>query len=226
MRCGTTSLHRYLATHPGIFMAKWPKEGAYEVNYFNNWWNRGCKIKKYRSLFPPVERGLCRGEKSPCYATRPEYMLRLRREVGDNVKIILILRNPIHRTYSGLAQSTNHSGKKGAPLDLYDEDACNATWTISNAFYDIHLQNVRNILPNSPLLVLYYEDYVKDNQAVLNRITEFLGVRRHDFEIRPYKKREKPPTHMYRELSDLFRPSVARLYAALGDQQILDWGII
>jgi hypothetical protein len=101
-RSGTTSLHSALAQHPAITMSF-----KREVHYFD--WNFDRGIGWYRAHFPTFcarERSLRRrgefatGEKSPYYLVDPAAPARVRSLLPE-VKLIVLLRDPVTRAYSG-----------------------------------------------------------------------------------------------------------------------------
>src|SRR3954447_1356946 len=101
-RCGTTSLHGYIARHPGVGSAF-----RKEVSFFDANWTRGPNW--YRAHFPTVvtrdwvERrhghGFVCGESTPYYLFHPAVPKRVASLLPD-VRLIAVLRNPVDRAYS------------------------------------------------------------------------------------------------------------------------------
>lgn len=93
---GTTSLYRYLALHPRVSPAL-----VKEVHYFD--FHYGCGATWYRAHFAPqarlAARGLRTGEASPEYIFSPDAPQRVAASFPD-VKLIVMLRNPVERAYS------------------------------------------------------------------------------------------------------------------------------
>ena len=106
MKCGTTSLFRYLQRHPDIrepFMK--------EPYFFATGYERGMGF--YRSLFPLAGHGVTY-EASAYYLAHPHARERIRTHLPE-AKLIVLLRDPVARTYS----HWNHSRSKGRePLDF------------------------------------------------------------------------------------------------------------
>ncbi len=103
-RCGTTSLHEWLDSNPGV---QFPRFGK-GVHYFDTAAHRN--LKWYRTHFPTVrsvERSAKKaniarirvGEASPYYLFHPAVPARVRAAVPD-VQAIAILRDPIKRAWS------------------------------------------------------------------------------------------------------------------------------
>ena len=115
MKCGTTSVHHILESHPGVFMPRG------EVKFFSyddvthqpqvfaevggRWtcpsWhdNMGELLDWYRSIYGGKQDGMIAGEDSPSYL---ESEKSLRRIAGcfPDMKLIVCLRDPVERTYS------------------------------------------------------------------------------------------------------------------------------
>ena len=88
-RCGTSSLYRYLSKHPDVTLNK-----IKEVHYFSTRFFMG--LEWYKTHFP--KKGFT-GEGSPYYFFHPLSPQRIH-EALPNVKLILMLRNPVDRAYS------------------------------------------------------------------------------------------------------------------------------
>jgi len=96
IRCGTTSLVRYLEQHPAIRIP-----ATKEVHYFD--WNSNRSTAWYRSWFPLMRPGkheaVLAGESSPSYLMDPDVPARVAATM-PSVRIILLVRNPVERAYS------------------------------------------------------------------------------------------------------------------------------
>lgn len=96
IRCGTTSLIRYLGEHPSVEIPS-----VKEVHYFDLNFDRSEGW--YRSWFPPESSALRRdvtgGESSPGYLMDPCVPQRVARMLPD-VRLILLVRDPVERAHS------------------------------------------------------------------------------------------------------------------------------
>lgn len=110
-RCGTTSLSRTLCEHPAVFNAALHEE----VHYFDVGYRRGPAW--YRSHFPLDARARLAGrgagvpavafESSPYYMFHPLAAQRIARDL-PGVKLLVLLRDPVERTYSAHAHEVAH----------------------------------------------------------------------------------------------------------------------
>jgi hypothetical protein len=102
MRSGTSALYEYLVRHPHV-----ARSTSEEIHYFTLNYHRG--LKWYRGHFPTrFRRGYVRhrygaqlvtGEATPYYMAHPHAPGRIA-ELLPEVKLIVVLRNPIDRAYS------------------------------------------------------------------------------------------------------------------------------
>ena len=108
-KCGTSSLHNYLNQHPDIFMPLYNKKGMkvkeprflikdlVEHRLHNGVWN----FQEYQSLFVDVRGAKAVGESTVLYLYYYEHAIKnIKHYLGEDVKIIIMLRNPIDRAYS------------------------------------------------------------------------------------------------------------------------------
>src|SRR5438309_2284856 len=128
-RCGTTSLHKYLAAHPEIAMSR-EKELSFFVEEKN--WSRG--LGWYAAQFgaqAPV-----RGESSPAYSAFPLYRgvpERMARTVPD-AKLVYLVRDPIARIASHYTHRSASWPDTGA-LEAWLADPARRDWFVAPSRY-------------------------------------------------------------------------------------------
>ena len=105
-KSGTTSLHMYLRDHPQIVMSN-PKEP-----YFFCGPNKD--IKKYKTIFnaDDKENPKVVGESTSVYLNLPKSPERIRKILGQNTKLIFLLRNPRDRAISAYFHMYKRDGDK------------------------------------------------------------------------------------------------------------------
>jgi len=92
---GTTSLFYYLYQHPELSFSH-----KKEIYFFNLFFEKG--LAWYKSHFPFRNNKKITGEATPSYMFHPKAAGRVKSILPD-VKLIVLLRNPIDRAYSGYA---------------------------------------------------------------------------------------------------------------------------
>src|SRR5690242_16429130 len=106
-RAGTTSLHGYLSQHPEIFLTERKDSHFFTAHHFpgtgpgDETVNRRVihDEEQYLQLFASARGKKAIGEASPFYLCLPEAAERIARAVPE-AKILMILREPVARTYS------------------------------------------------------------------------------------------------------------------------------
>ena len=108
-KAGTTSLAYYLAQHPDIFMS-----AKKETRFFSQEYEKG--IDFYRNnYFSDVFSEKMAGEADVTYFMRPFVARKIKAELAD-IKIIIILRNPVERAYSGYLMARRGARKEKRPF--------------------------------------------------------------------------------------------------------------
>ncbi|MBT8235241.1 MAG: sulfotransferase, partial [Bacteroidia bacterium] len=115
-KSGTTTLHDILIQHPELCI---PAEK--DFHYFDNDVNYEKGSNWYKSYFDSCKDSGKRGEIAATYLYSKAAAARLANDVGSDLKIIALLRNPAHRAYSEYM----HLKRSHVELDL-------------NAYYNKH----------------------------------------------------------------------------------------
>lgn len=181
MKCGTSSLHRYLDLHPEIAMS-----ARKELDYFipgaisdlgpgerplmqeRSNWERGPEW--YASHFDgasPV-----RGESSPSYLF-PWYLgvaERIERLLPDT-RLIAVLRHPLERAISHHRQFEHRDGR-----DLTTALTAEGSPYIAASHYATALRPFLDRFDYGQILLIRHRDLLADRRATLSRIFRFLGV--------------------------------------------------
>jgi [heparan sulfate]-glucosamine 3-sulfotransferase 5 len=100
-KCGTRALLSMINLHPRVVTA------GPEVHYFDNYENYRKGLSWYVSKMRKSRKGQLTGEKSPKYFVAPHVPARIKdysRMVQKDVKLLLVVRNPVDRVISDYAQ--------------------------------------------------------------------------------------------------------------------------
>ena len=166
-KAGTTALLRILGHHPEI-------EGTYdEVCYFSARYKYERGISWYIKQMPWSRKSQLTLEKCPNYF--PSFKAPQRVKLtSKNVKIILLIRNPLSRTISdyffqkrkGTANQHNTFTSKVLPHGLIDPHCTEIRFSVYDLYYGIWL----NFFPKEQILLL------NDDNMKLNLIEELIKV--------------------------------------------------
>lgn len=188
-KSGTTSLYYDLAAHPKLT----PNVGPKEVSFFTTYYRHG--INYYRSYFPLKKQNQFYFQTSPYYLFHPLAPFRVSHHY-PNMKLIAILRNPVHRAFSHFnhqklagreslafqdALATEEERLAGEEERLKnDPDYRSASHrNFSYVTRGIYIHQIDRWLQRfhaSQLLVLSSEEYFNQPENTLSKIYEFLGV--------------------------------------------------
>ena len=228
-KCGSTSLYKYITTHPQVVPA-WAKE----INYFSQNYKRNDWF--YRAYFP-ISRGRYTGEASIGYMAWEGTPARMSRRLPD-VKLIAILRDPVHRAYSQynmllqIKQTTlsfeemvevenrNFAGRKNRLiLDTDDYATFYINSCLARGHYADQLEHWLKYYPRGQFLILSTDDLRNDPAHTMDTVFKFLGLPPHvqDHYSHYHKRQYQPMPQAVRDmLVEYYRPHNARLYELAG----------
>jgi hypothetical protein len=193
-KCGTSSLHKYLAQHPEIFMskAKEPRFISSQVTPFplngpkddkvESWYVK--KYDDYVQLFEGAEGFKAVGESSADTLYFHKGTIPVIREYLGDPKIVICLRNPVKRAFSAYQHLVRDLREELSFEDgLREEDnRIKNNWeliyhyTAASKYYD----SVKAFMENfSRVKIILTEDQAKRPSQVLRGICRFLDVDSH-----------------------------------------------
>lgn len=191
-KSGTSSLWQYLREHPEIYM---PEDELFkEPRYFSNP-ERFIDEEAYFKVFERAKSEHKRiGEASTAYLTCPDCPEKIHRYMtGHNldVKIIILLRNPVNRAYSMynwmVQDGYEYSASFGKALKREKKriHKMSGFWE-PNYYYNylylnsgMYLDQVNRYLKTfgkEHVYVGLFEEFTRDTPKILKEILDFLGV--------------------------------------------------
>jgi len=193
-KAGTTSLHNYLSMHPDIFMSR-PKEPKFfsftaGITKFNGIGDDGVKYNiikdfgSYHRIFDSSDNYKMRGESSAdnlYYAA--DVIPLIKNFLGNNVKIIIVLRNPINRAFSAykhLVRDGRENLSFGEALKAEDSRKAKG-WEFLWFYKDVGLYSnqVEKYLENFANVKMFlFEDFSDNTKLVYEEILKFLEIDR------------------------------------------------
>jgi len=233
---GTTSLYDYMVQHKKISSAIWK-----EVHYFDYNWLKG--LGWYRSHFPLKSGDKITGESSPAYFSNPLAQERAAKTLPD-AKLIVILSNPIDRSYSGYQHEVRNGNeklsweeaikkepamveselKKVIKDPSYYDIKFNAFTHLYRSYYFQHLSNWMKFFRRDQFKIITQENLTNRPAETLDELFEFVGVIPQNVNTmyRLNIGKYPPMKQETREkLVEHFRPHNEKLYKLLGKNY--DW---
>ena len=226
-RCGTTSLYSYLVNHPNLKGAK-----RKEIHFFDRHYDKG--LHWYLSFFPEkVSNLLITGEATPNYLFWPEIPKRVRSLFPD-IKLIVLLRNPIDRAYSQWKMRNERASLKfsfeegitselKSPLRIEGRDklkGLNREFTfIRRGIYFEQLKNWRKYFTEKQFFIIQSEQMFQDPYRIYQNLLDFLelpGWKISEFSKLNQTSNRKINPDTREKLIAIFKPYNEELYQLLG----------
>lgn len=186
-KSGTTALTYFLMQHPDIFI---PSDK--EIHFFDNddfFETAGGLVDyhEYHQNFEPASESKLRGEATPIYAYWKPSAPRIR-QYNPHIKMIFLLRNPIDRAYSHYmlqrAMRREHLSFSWAlrlerllRLRDFPRQSRERSY-VDRGFYTRQIRRLLRYFSRSQMLFIKTDDLRNDHSRTLDRVFDFLGVRR------------------------------------------------
>lgn len=170
-KTGTNTLFQCLLEHPSISLPEHVKG----IRFFDKFYDRG--IDWYAKFFDNCPDSSIKGEISETYFYNEKVPERIHKHLPD-VKIIIVLRNPVERTFKAYLQLC----KLGLMSGSFDDALKNHNNLISDNFYYTHLERFLRYFPRENMLIMLFDDLRDDQELFIKKIYNFLGV---DNEFKP-----------------------------------------
>lgn len=198
-KAGTTSLYKALSRHPDIFFSP-----LKEPEFFSRDDRYNEALDGYTSLFEGAAAHQLVAEASTNYSLAPHFPLAAQRIKHHlpNAKLIYIMRQPVDRAYSYYVQLTKHYQNSSGDRKIHrsfedfilpERRATAAPREKAFAKFDTQLPDVPDLMLSGSdyvlqietylkhfqrenMLFLKFEDFIRDSESVLLKITNFLGI--------------------------------------------------
>lgn len=191
-RSASTWLHSRLSAHPDVFLPE-----LKELHFFNEprthtacdvsgaTWTRPLYFdlgnpahwRWYSLQFAPGA-GKVKGEITPDYSTLSQARVGEVKRHLPKVKVILLIRNPIDRAWSGLRYSwKRHLGEQLEPgeVEVLMRAALHPE-RLLRGDYPMTITNWEAHFPASQRLYIFYDDVAAQPSAELKRVADFLNI--------------------------------------------------
>ena len=179
---GTTALDHYMRMHSEVCMAK-----KKEVHFFDNdkyFLTNSSPYDKYHKFFNPKKNHKVIGESTPIYMFWINAMERIF-NYNPNIKLIIILRNPIERAFSNWNMEIQRKREKRTFLEsiqyeikqLNREIKQNRTYSyLRRGFYTDQIKRILKIFKKKQLLCLKNENLRNKPEDTLSLVSDFLDI--------------------------------------------------
>ncbi len=190
---GTTSLHRWLAEHPQVYVSR-----IKETNFFT-WETRRDgsadeplgrmefpvrSWEEYLELFAEGAGAVARGEVSPSYLSRPAVPARIAERLPE-ARLIAVLRHPVERAYSSYLMHARDGRERRTFAEAVRQElegtadstlAAGQLRYLRIGHYYRHLSRYWERFPDERMHIELFDDLKGDPGALVGRVYRFLGV--------------------------------------------------
>ena len=189
-KSGTTSLYKYLLEHPDIYLPQKRKELRFFSSMSADYKGPGDEninqsiiqsIDEYKVFFDDVVYQKAIGESSPDYLYHYEKSVEnIKKYLGD-VKIIIILREPVSRAYSHYLMYVRDGREElsfeDALINENDRIQNNWEWGWAYKYAGLYHTQVKAYLENfSNVKVYLFDDLKNDESKLMKDLYGFLDV--------------------------------------------------
>lgn len=217
---GTTSLFSYLSSHQEVCSS-----AVKETCYFHTY-RYGQPDSRYRQSTNPFIQyqryfSHCQNQKYIMEAT-PGYFeggstlaKEIKRQLGNDVKVIVILREPINRLISffkfnksmlelskELSFDEYINNCQSLPISEKLKQENNKYWGIDGGFYSNYLEDWFEVFDDS-LKVLFFEDFIDDTRITLEYICDWLNIDGSVFDSYDFGIENKTVGYKYKILQNI-----------------------
>jgi hypothetical protein len=220
-KAGTTAIHDFLAQHPHVALLRDQALHFFDKEEHFGSSRTGPSEPDYRILhrnFDPGWRWRTAGEVTADYLYYPRALERIARYNAE-MKLIISLRNPVGRAFSQWNMRRAKGQESLEFIDALKSDQEIGIWQrprgnayLARSLYAPQLKQVFELFPREQVLVLKYEDLRGNPYPVLDRVFDFLGVRR----ISRLKNKERNVGSYSRKIT----PEEREYAAAIFDEDI------
>ena len=174
MKCGTSSLSSLLAEHPDISFSQ-PKEPS----FFSDVPDWRSSLGQYHDLFRHKEAKIF-GEGSTSYTKSLSRKVKVWEELhsyNKDLKLIYLIRHPVERAVSQYL----HGYQRGF-IDQPFNSALYKSELLYVGRYYFQIWPFIEQFGRDKILILKFEDFVRDHHTTLNMVSGFLGIDSAPFE--------------------------------------------
>ena len=186
-KSGTTTLYDILRQHPDVFIPAFKEPHFFDIpaNYKNGiaWYER--------TYFKSVKNEKCIADFTPSYFFEANTAKRIYNDLGEDVKFIVILRNPVDRAYSHYLHSLRDEREELIFSDAIEiekqrlsnykknNDVLNYLRHsyISQSMYGSMLQFYLKDFPIENFLIIHFEkEFIAQRKQTIKKVLNFLDL--------------------------------------------------
>lgn len=187
-KAGTTTLHDILVQHPDVFLPK-----IKETKFFADPEKYKMGLTYYiNEYFKEIEGKTIVGEVDPEYMYYEDVPKRIYETLGNEIKFIFMLRNPVERAFSHYKMSLSRGYETFSFLDAIEAEEDRLSdfnyekfWLskrnnlsyLNRGYYSQQIERFIEYFPKENMLFVIFEDeLIKNKEETLKSIYHFLNI--------------------------------------------------
>ena len=188
-KSGTTTLHRWLSSHPQIYFPRLKEPNYYTflgedpatLEPLDRDYATRCitTARDYERLYQAVAGETIIGDASPLYLYHPRVASRIHSDV-PNAKILIVLRNPLERAYSDYRMHVRHGREDRDFRNSISEDQGTFRLLVGcyaqKSLYADQVIRYLELFGRENVLITLFDDLENDPRAMMASIFAFLGI--------------------------------------------------
>jgi hypothetical protein len=189
-KAGTTSIYEILVQHPDVFLSRVNKE-AHFFDYDENY-KKG--IQWYlKTFFSAYNNEKVMGDITPLYMYLPEAVERIYKDLGKDIKIVFMLRDPVERAYSHYKFNMKRGYEKGGFEQAIEKESQRINHDffqkihysyIDRGLYTKQIKYFLNFFSKENMhFITFEEDFIKHKENTITGLLEFLNLAPFDLKI-------------------------------------------
>jgi len=169
-KSGTTTLYAILDKVQSIYMSSKKEPQYFNGSSFKLNTKRISEKSEYLKLFSSATRQKAIGEASISYLQDPESAKLIHTELPD-AKIIIILRDPCERMFSGYLMFKTEGGKKSFQQLITTKPSF-----LESGLYFSRVKRYLDIFGPKQVKILIFDEFIKEPKDSVKQILEFLQI--------------------------------------------------
>jgi len=200
-KAGTTTIYDIIKQHPNIYLPS-----LKEIHFFNNDESYNKGILWYKEFFSNYQGEKAIGEITPAYMYIDYVPERILRDLGKDIKLIFILRNPADRAYSQYVMNC----MKGYENKIFEDALRLEDQRIQEGFieklhmsyrdrgyYATQIKRYLRLFPRENMLFLFFEDdLINNKKQMICKILKFLRVENIELDLEQWSYPSKPVSNL------------------------------
>lgn len=202
-KSGTTTLYEVLKQHSNIYLSSFKEPHFFDDN---ERFKKGIEWY-HHTYFSSIKKEKLVGEFTPTYLSNPASAKRIKSCLDADVKLVVLLRNPIDRAYSHFLHTKRDQYEDLCFLDALEKEserlrlAKNSENFLSNLRYAYveqgkyfkHIKRYLQHFKRGQVHIVIFEEFIKNPKEEVEKILYFLGLEKQPLNVSIQSNRASKP---------------------------------